>query len=100
MPVRSPLDAAAGRPLYEELRARLLDGISRGRWKAGDAIPTEAELAREFTVSIGTVRKAVDALVGPARRRGRRARHAEPLPPRTDRTGSESRPVHWGYSTR
>jgi len=63
MPVRSPLEAAAGRPLYEELRARLLDGISRGRWRAGDAIPTEAALAREFTVSIGTVRKAVDALV-------------------------------------
>jgi GntR family transcriptional regulator len=63
MPVRSPLDAAAGRPLYEELRARLLDGIARGRWPAGDAIPTEAQLARQFTVSIGTVRKAVDALV-------------------------------------
>jgi GntR family transcriptional regulator len=63
MPSRSPLDAAAGRPLYEELRARLLDGISAGRWKAGDAIPTEAALAAEFAVSIGTVRKAVDALV-------------------------------------
>lgn len=63
MPARSPLDAASGRPLYEELRARLLDGISRGRWKAGGAIPTEAEIALEFTVSIGTVRKAVDALV-------------------------------------
>jgi len=63
MPAPSPLDAASGRPLYEELRARLLEGVSRGRWKASDAIPTEAALAGEFAVSIGTVRKAVDALV-------------------------------------
>jgi len=63
MATRSPLDAAAGRPLYEELRARLLEGISSGRWKAGDTVPTEAALAAEFAVSIGTVRKAVDALV-------------------------------------
>jgi len=60
---RSPLDASAGRPLYEQLRGPLLEGISQGRWKAGEAIPSEAALAAEFAVSIGTVRKAVDALV-------------------------------------
>jgi GntR family transcriptional regulator len=63
MPSRIQLDAGAGRPLYEQLRGTLLDGVSRGRWKAGGAIPTEAALAAEFGVSIGTVRKAVDALV-------------------------------------
>jgi GntR family transcriptional regulator len=50
-------------PLYEELRARLLEPISQDRWKAGETIPTEAALASEFAVSIGTVRKAVDGLV-------------------------------------
>src|SRR5689334_897457 len=49
--------------LYEQVRARITEAISTGRWTAGDAIPTEAELARESGVSIGTVRKAVDSLV-------------------------------------
>ena len=61
MPSRSPLNLS--RPLYEELRACLLEPISQDRWKVGESIPTECALASEFRVSIGTVRKAVDALV-------------------------------------
>jgi GntR family transcriptional regulator len=53
----------ADSPLYEQVRARLIEGISAGEWKAGEAIPSEAELARSFGVAIGTVRKAVDSLV-------------------------------------
>jgi GntR family transcriptional regulator len=49
--------------LYEQVRAHIIEAISTGRWGPGDAIPTEAELAREAGVAIGTVRKAVDALV-------------------------------------
>jgi len=49
--------------LYEQVRARLIEGISANEWRAGEAIPTEAELARSFGVAIGTVRKAVDSLV-------------------------------------
>ncbi|MFZ3321317.1 MAG: GntR family transcriptional regulator [Usitatibacter sp.] len=49
--------------LYEQIRARLIEGISAGEWRAGEAIPTEAELAAMFRVAIGTVRKAVDSLV-------------------------------------
>jgi len=51
------------RPLYEEVRSHLTEGIATGRWKAGEAIPPEAELAAHFGVSIGTIRKAVDSLV-------------------------------------
>ena len=51
------------RPLYEQVRARLIEAISAGRWRAGEPIPSEAELAAGFGVSIGTLRKAVDALV-------------------------------------
>jgi GntR family transcriptional regulator len=51
------------RPLYEQVRARLIEGISAGEWRAGEAIPTESELAAGLGVAIGTVRKAVDALV-------------------------------------
>jgi GntR family transcriptional regulator len=49
--------------LYEQIRARLIEGISAGAWRAGEAIPTESELAASFGVAIGTVRKAVDRLV-------------------------------------
>ena len=58
----SPLPAS-GAPLYEQVRGRLIEGISAGEWKAGEAIPSEAELARGFRVAIGTIRKAVDSLV-------------------------------------
>jgi GntR family transcriptional regulator len=51
------------RPLYEQVRARLTEAISAGRWRAGQSIPSEAELARTFGVAIGTIRKAVDSLV-------------------------------------
>jgi GntR family transcriptional regulator len=49
--------------LYEQVRAQLIEGISTGRWRAGEPIPTEAQLAGSYGVAIGTVRKAVDSLV-------------------------------------
>src|SRR5512135_188497 len=54
---------ASDRPLYEEVRARLIEGISTGAWRPGEAIPSEGELARAFGVAVGTIRKAVDTLV-------------------------------------
>jgi GntR family transcriptional regulator len=53
----------SGRPLYEEVRARLIESISAGRWRPGEAIPSETALAAAFGVAIGTIRKAVDSLV-------------------------------------
>jgi GntR family transcriptional regulator len=50
-------------PLYEQVRARLIEGISAGRWRPGEAIPSEGALARSHGVAIGTIRKAVDSLV-------------------------------------
>jgi len=49
--------------LYEQVRARLIEGISAGRWRAGEALPSEAVLAAAHGVAIGTIRKAVDSLV-------------------------------------
>jgi GntR family transcriptional regulator len=60
---RAPLALPADRPLYEEVRARLTEGIAEGRWGAGEAIPSESALAAQFGVAIGTLRKAVDSLV-------------------------------------
>ena len=45
--------------LYEQVRARLIEGISAGHWEPGEAIPSEAALAAAHGVAIGTVRKAV-----------------------------------------
>lgn len=50
-------------PLYKEVREKLLASITRGQWPTGTALPSEAALARQYAVSVGTVRKAVDELV-------------------------------------
>lgn len=47
-------------PLYVQLRDALIARIAAGHWKAGDALPNEIELSREFGLSPGTVRKALD----------------------------------------
>ena len=50
------------RPLYQQIKDAVVDGIASGQWPAGGAIPSEIELAARFGVSQGTVRKAVEAL--------------------------------------
>ena len=47
-------------PLYVQLRQALTQRISTGVWKPGDSLPNETEIAREFGLSAGTVRKALD----------------------------------------
>ena len=62
MPPRPALPPSE-QPLYEQVRARLIEGISAGEWPPGECIPSESQLARDFGVAIGTIRKAVDTLV-------------------------------------
>ncbi|AXW64536.1 GntR family transcriptional regulator (plasmid) [Ralstonia solanacearum] len=50
-------------PRYQQLRDDLAAQIARQQWRPGDAIPTEAELAKLYNVAVGTVRKAIDVLV-------------------------------------
>jgi GntR family transcriptional regulator len=50
-------------PLYDVVRRRILEKLQTGEWAAGGRIPTEKELASLFSVSVGTVRKAVEDLV-------------------------------------
>ena len=50
-------------PLYQRLRDEIAYRIARNVWRSGEPIPTEAELAASHGVAIGTVRKAIDALV-------------------------------------
>jgi len=60
IPTQSELGLA---PRYHQVRAALRRRIEGGEWQAGERIPTEPDLMREFGVSRGTVRQAVDALV-------------------------------------
>lgn len=49
--------------LYKEVKQALTRELAGGLWPPGEPLPSEAELARRFRVSIGTVRKAVGELV-------------------------------------
>lgn len=50
-------------PLYREVHWRITRALAEGRWKPGEAIPSESRLAADFSVSIGTIRRAIDELV-------------------------------------
>lgn len=63
-----------GRPLYAQIRERLVERIRSGQWKPGQLIPNEFEIAAEFGVSQGTARKAISELAAEGlvlRRQGR-----------------------------
>ncbi|MDX2202251.1 MAG: GntR family transcriptional regulator [Hyphomicrobiaceae bacterium] len=52
------------KPLYVQLREALIARIANGEWSSGQALPNELDIAREFELSPGTVRKALDWMVG------------------------------------
>ena len=51
------------RPVYRRLRDHLAAEIAQYRWRPGNPIPTEMELAARFEVAVSTIRRAVDILV-------------------------------------
>jgi GntR family transcriptional regulator len=70
-------------PLYRQIKQLIITSLQAGEWKAGDAIPSEQDLAGRFGVSQGTVRKAIDEMAAEnllVRRQGKGtyvATHAE-----------------------
>lgn len=50
------------KPLYEQIKELLTQSLIAGEWGPGESIPSEMELASRYSVSQGTVRKAIDAL--------------------------------------
>lgn len=70
-------------PLYQQIKALILQSLQSGEWKPSAAIPSENILAARFKVSQGTVRKAIDELAAEnllVRRQGKGtfvATHAE-----------------------
>jgi GntR family transcriptional regulator len=62
------------RPLYLQLRDALAERIAAGPWKPGTCIPNEYDLASDFGVSAGTLRKALNIMTDEhliTRRQGR-----------------------------
>lgn len=57
-----PSSRFATRPLYLQVRDVLAERIASHAWKPSTVIPNEGDLAREFGVSSGTMRKALDLL--------------------------------------
>src|SRR5262245_17219907 len=56
------MPAFSRRPLYLQLCDLMVDRIAKRAWRPGNALPNEGNLAREFGVSPGTVRKALERL--------------------------------------
>lgn len=72
--MKSVPSAPSFQPLYRQIKARLTERLSAGEWRPGEPIPSEIELAQRFSVSQGTVRKAVGELADEnvlVRRQGR-----------------------------
>lgn len=55
-------DSPTFSPLYRQIKGLMIQALEAGEWLPGQAIPSEQELAARFSVSQGTVRKAVDEL--------------------------------------
>ncbi|MGE0558317.1 MAG: GntR family transcriptional regulator [Burkholderiales bacterium] len=62
-PLRIRAAAVRSDRLYLRVKTALTEGLSEGRWAFGESIPSENALSRQFGVSIGTVRHAIDELV-------------------------------------
>jgi len=56
--------AVALQPLYRQIKSLITQSLVTGEWRPGDLIPSEIELAGRFSVSQGTVRKAIGELAG------------------------------------
>ena len=48
---------------YQKIYEELAEKIRNGSFPAGSRLPTEPVMAKEFGVSVGTLRKAIDRLV-------------------------------------
>lgn len=67
-------EAPRAQPLYAQVKALMMRRLIAGQWRPGEMLPSEFQLADNFGVSQGTVRKALDELAAEnvvVRRQGR-----------------------------
>jgi DNA-binding transcriptional regulator YhcF (GntR family) len=51
-------DARAARPLFDQLRTQIIDGVRDGRLPPGSRLPTVRELAGQLGLAVNTVARA------------------------------------------
>ena len=79
-----PASVPAFRPLYRQIQDLIVQALADKEWQPGEMIPSEMDLAAQFEVSQGTVRRAIDELAAEnllVRRQGKGtfvATHADP----------------------
>lgn len=74
------------RPLYQQVYDLIVSQISDGTYRPGEMLPSEQQLAKQLSVSQGTVRKALDALTSEkilGRRQGKGTFVTEQTPERS-----------------
>ena len=52
------MDPDAARPLFDQLRTQIIDGIRDGRLEPGTRLPTVRELAGQINLAVNTVARA------------------------------------------
>ena len=62
VPSPLPIKRIGPAPLHEQVATRLREAIANGRWSMHRQLPSEFELCREFEVSRGTIRRALQTL--------------------------------------
>src|SRR6185436_12083827 len=62
MQIQSTGKSPAFQPLYRQIKTLITQSLVSGEWRPGESIPSEIELASRYSVSQGTVRKAVGEL--------------------------------------
>ena len=68
------VEVPRAQPLYAQVKTLMMQRLIAGQWRPGEMLPSEFQLADEFGVSQGTVRKALDELTAEnvvVRRQGR-----------------------------
>jgi GntR family transcriptional regulator len=62
MMISTSLDIKNDKPLYLQLAEAIKTRIAQNIWSLGTMIPSENELAKDFNISVGTVKKALSVL--------------------------------------
>lgn len=57
---KKPVVSHRGKPLYCQIREELLQRLAEEYWRPGQMLPSEMQLAKDFNVSQGTMRRAID----------------------------------------
>lgn len=73
-----------GIPLYHQLKEIFIEKILNGEWPPGEMIPNEIQLCREYGVSRGPVRQALEQLVREGLLERKQGRGTRVLPPKIE----------------